>query len=281
MLYLARGRDQLRPACAALLDGDTAGERMRRQIKRGGAHGKPTVSDDLVLMVNEWAAIAKPEVSAGVVVREPEDLVPVNVAVNAARRFAKAFLGHDEERAKKLTESDITDLLGPHQGSLWDALEAAFANEFDTSISKAGFAKELLGYIAENENGSRPPGVPALDENFRSLIKHLSDVLALARERETDSRRDQRLNRIVDTFIADHPNGSSRDRAAITLKRIDSAADDTPAGDLIHAQTATLRREFKLGTDPLKKVDDYTQFVEKLQGIRHLERLKDQGVLNG
>src|SRR3546814_12348334 len=44
MLYLARGRDQAKPACVVLVDGDTAGETARKQIKKGGAHGKPTVA---------------------------------------------------------------------------------------------------------------------------------------------------------------------------------------------------------------------------------------------
>src|SRR3546814_12617729 len=34
MLYLARGRDQVKPACVVLVDGDTAGETARKQIGR-------------------------------------------------------------------------------------------------------------------------------------------------------------------------------------------------------------------------------------------------------
>jgi hypothetical protein len=47
MLYLARGRDQHRPACPVLPDSDRAGQTARKQILWGGARGKPTVSEDL------------------------------------------------------------------------------------------------------------------------------------------------------------------------------------------------------------------------------------------
>lgn len=280
MLYLARGRDQVKPACAVLVDGDAAGETARNQIRRGGAHGKPTVPDDLVVHLSEWAATAGLDATPGVVVRETEDLVPVAVAVAAARRYARSFLGHDEETAKTLTESQVKDRLEDNNGSLWDALARAFESAFDTQISKAGFAKELLAFLADTQPGAnRPTGVPALDNNFGALLGHLADTLNLARERETDHRRDQRLDRIISTFTDDYPNGCVRDRAATMLRRLDAAVDDTAAGDVVQAMTARLRREFKLTTDPLKNVDDYTAFLERLGNLRYVERLTDQGVV--
>lgn len=279
MLYLARGRDQVKPACAVLLDGDAAGQTMRKQIKRGGAHGKPTVSDDLVLLISEWSASAEIKVTDGVIVREPEDLIPAGVAVAAARRYARTFLGIDDSSAKKLTESAVSSRLAASDGSLWDALAEAFEATFDTQIAKAGFAKELIAYLADNDGSQRPPGVPALDDNFRCLIQRLVDLLGLARDREDEARRSQRLERIIDAFGADHPNGCTRDRAATTLRRIDAAVDDTTAGDVIRAGTARMRRDFKLAADPLKNLDDFSLFLEQLKGLRHLERLSYQGVV--
>jgi energy-coupling factor transporter ATP-binding protein EcfA2 len=282
MLYLARGRDQIKPACVVLVDGDTAGETARKQIRRGGAHGKPTVAEDLVVLVSEWASLAQPEVTSGVVVRETEDLIPATVAVAAARRYARKFLGHDEDTAKSIVEDDVVSRLPQKGGSLWDALAESFESTFGTNISKAGFAKELLAYLADSVGStSRPVGVPALDRNFGSLIHHLADTLNRARERESDNRRDQRLERIIDTFISDYPTGCTRDRAATTLKRIDAAVDDTAAGDIIQAGTARLRREFKLTTEPLKNVDGYADFLERFSNLRHLERLNHQGVVPG
>ncbi|RII95431.1 hypothetical protein DZF95_01130 [Clavibacter michiganensis] len=149
---------------------------------------------------------------------------------------------------------------------MWDALSQAFTTTFETSMGKAGFAKELLTSIEVPAGGARPAGVPALDSNVASLLQHLADTLVIARERESEDRRDQRLDRIVDTFSADFPTGCTRDRAATTLKRIDAAIDDTEAGNVVQSGTARIRRNFKLSTDPLKNVDDYPAFLVALQG---------------
>lgn len=282
MLYLARGRDPVKPACAVLLDSDDSGNRARKQIRRGGAHGKPTVADDLVIMVAEWAERADLQVSEGVVVREPEDLIPVEVAVRAARRYAERLLGLDEVDAKRLDQAGVRSRLAAVGGSLWDALAGAFEDTFETGLNKAGLAKELLGYLEDEATSSqsRPPGVPALDRNFASLLDHLADILRTARERETNDRRDRRLERIIDAFAADFPTGSTKDRAALTLNRIDRAVDESTAGDIIRAGTARLRRDFQLTVDPLESVTDYPTFLEGLNNLRHLERLSHQGLLD-
>jgi hypothetical protein len=135
---------------------------------------------------------------------------------------------------------------------MWDAIEKAFEAAFGTAIGKAGFAKELLAYLHEVEvEATSASPVALLDANFASLIKRLNEALQLARERENEARRNQRVERIIEEFAHDHPTGCIRDRASIMLRRIDAAADETHEGDIIRAGTARLRRKFDLGTDPL------------------------------
>ncbi|MEU8305928.1 AAA family ATPase [Actinomadura sp. NPDC048955] len=281
MLYLARGRDQHKPACAVLLDSDPAGETARKQIRRGGARGKPTVADDLIVMVGEWATEANAKAEPGVTIEEPEDLVPLTLAVIAARRYATSLLGLSETEAAKLTDKAIKAGINADNTSMWDAVEAAFEKTFKTDIGKAGFAKELLAYLQEHEEDKTPPdGVAILESNFASLIKRLNETLQLARERESDSRRDRRVERIIEEFADAHPTGCLRDKASIMLRRIDAAADDTIEGDTIRAGAARLRRDFNLGTDPLKRVPNYQSFLERLRHIPTLVRLRDQGQLS-
>lgn len=280
MLYLARGRDQYKPACAVLLDSDTAGQTARTQIRKGGARGKPTISEDLIVMLGEWAVEADAEAETGVIIEEPEDLVPTKLAVTSARRYATHFLGLTTDETKKLTEKAVKAELNADNASMWNAVDRAFEKAFDTNIGKAGFAKELLGYVQEHQTDDEPPaGVKTLDKNFASLIKKLAETLRLARERENNSRRDQRVERVIDEFVEEHPIGCVRDKASIMLRRIDTAADDSVAGDIIRAGTAALRREFDLGTDPLERVPDYDHFIGRLKHIPVLVRLRDQGIL--
>lgn len=277
MLYLARGRDEFKPACAVLLDSDMAGVTARKQILKGGARGKPTVSDDLIIMLGAWAADENVVVETGVIVEEPEDLIPLKLVVIAAHRYAANFLGMAESGRKKLSEKSVKARLTTENSSMWDAIDQAFTDAFDSKISKAGFAKELLLYINEHSGPDRPEWVEAFDSNFASLIAKLADTLRMAHERENDSRRDQRVVRIISEFVGDHPSGCIRDKAVTLLRRVDAAADNSVAGDIIRAGTAALRRDFDLNSDPLDRVPNHLDFLERLRHIPLQVRLHHQG----
>lgn len=281
MLYLARGRDQFKPACAVLLDSDTTGKQAQAQIKKGGAKGRPTVSDDLVVMLGDWATEAGARAEPGVTIEEPEDLVPLTLAGIAARRYAQHLLGLSEAETETLTDEAITARIGSDNTSLWDAVDGAFTAAFGTQIGKAGFAKELLAYLTEHEQDNpAPAGVEILDANYRALLSRLAETLRLAREREDDTRRDQRVERIIDGFAEGHPTGCIRDQAGMMLKRVDAATDDTAAGDIIRAGTARLRRAYDLNVDPLNRIANYEQFLKELQQLPLQVRLAEKGLLD-
>ncbi|HEY3558875.1 MAG TPA: AAA family ATPase [Kribbella sp.] len=276
MLYLARGRDQFKPACAVLLDSDGAGQEARRQIKKGGAKGRPTVPDDLILMLADAVpgAVAEP----GVVIEEPEDLVPLVLAGMAARRYAKNLLGLSEQEADILTNEAILAGVTSDKPSLWDAIESAFQAAFDTGIGKAGFAKELIAYLSEHANDEvAPEGVDVLDTNFAALIATLSETLVRARETEIARRRDRRVEQLIVEFVDAYPDGCIRDRALVALRRIEAAADDTEVGDVIRAGLATIRRDHELTAEPLKRITDYPLFRTELEALPLLPRLRNQG----
>ncbi|MGA6168571.1 ATP-binding protein [Amycolatopsis magusensis] len=280
MLYLARGRDQFKPACAVLLDGDKAGKDAQAQIKKGGARGRPTVSDDLIVLLSDWATEAGAKAEEGVTIEEPEDLVPLSLAGVAARRYAQHVLGLSETDTLTLADESIRANIDDSNYSMWDAIDAAFNDAFGTRIGKAGFAKELLAYLAEHEHDDTPPdGAHTLDANYKPLLNKLAQTLRLAREREENIRRDQRVERIIEAFTEDHPTGCIRDKANIMLKRIEAATDDTAAGDVIRAGTSRLRRSYDLSVDPLSRVTDYEDFLSELQALPTQVRLAEKGRL--
>lgn len=280
MLYLARGRDRYKPACAVLLDSDKAGRDAQAAIRRGGARGKPTVSDDLVVMLGDWAATADLAVTDGVQTEEPEDLVPLTLAGVASRNYARMFLGLSEVEAAKLTDNLIGSKLTGDCSSMWDCVETAFNEAFRTSIGKAGFAKELLAYISkDDEEGYLAEDVSILDENYAKLLHRLAEVLLVAREREDASRRDQRVERVITAFSDDHSGGATKDSVTLLLNRLDAATDNTPEGDVIRAGTAGLRREFDLDNEPLASVEPYDEFLTELARLPQRAKLTGQGHL--
>jgi predicted ATPase len=280
MLYLARGRDQFKPACAVLLDGDKAGRDAHAQIKKGGAKGRPTVTDDLVVVLGDWAAEAGAKAEEGVRIEEPEDLVPLSLAGVAARRYAQHVLGLSETDTWTLADEAIRANINDSNYSMWDAIDGAFTAAFGTGIGKAGFAKELVAYLLEHEHDDTPPdGARTLDANYKPLLNKLAETLRLAREREENNRRDQRAERIIEAFAEDHPAGCIRDKASMMLRRIEAATDDTVAGDVIRAGTSRLRRRYNLSVDPLSRVADYEDFLTELRALPTQVRLAEKGRL--
>ena len=276
MLYLARGRDQFKPACAVLLDSDGAGEEARRQILKGGAKGRPTVSEDLIVMLGE--AVPEAVTLPGVVVEEPEDLIPLRLAGIAARRYATNLLGLSGSEAATLTDDAISAGVTAKSPSLWNAIEVAFRSVFSTGIGKAGFAKELIAYLGEHANNDvQPEDVKVIDANFAALIGKLSTTLAKARDAEVARRRDRRVDQLITEFFEAHPDGCTQDQGLVMLRRIEAAADDTEVGDIIRAGLATIRRDHKLSEKPLARIPDFPVFRAEVERLPLLPRLKDQG----
>lgn len=276
MLYLARGRDQFKPACAVLLDSDGAGKEARRQILKGGAKGRPTVPEDLIVMLGE--AVPGAVTEPGVVVEEPEDLVPLPLAGIAARRYATHLLGLSGADTAALTDEAILAGVSAKTPSLWNAIETAFRSAFDTGIGKAGFAKELIAHLSEHANDEvQPVEMKVIDANFATLIAKLSTTLTTARETEAARRRDRRVKQLITEFFEAHPDGCIQDQALVLLRRIDAAADDTEIGDVIRAGLATIRRDHKLSENPLERIADFPVFRTELERLPLLPRLKDQG----
>ena len=89
----------------------------------------------------------------------------------------------------------------------------------------------------------------------------------------------RRLKRTIGGFLRDYPDGSTRDRANTTLKDIESVAGETGHGDALRQQVSSIRRDFKLTTEPLKPVSEYDQFKERLGALEYVERLANQGEL--
>ncbi len=201
-------------------------------------------------MLGEWAAANADglEVTDGVVVNEIEDLIPLPVAVAAARAYAERFLGIDLAK-DSLTISDVSQRIQSNGGRLFDALAETFSDKFEASLEKVGFAKEVIRHVRAPRSGNRPSGVPAMEANFALLIAEVTKTLRDAKAAEDERLRSRRLKRTIGGFLRDYPDGTTRDRANTTLKDIESVAGETGHGDALRQQVPSIRRDFKLTTE--------------------------------
>ncbi|WP_088319391.1 AAA family ATPase [Kineosporia sp. R_H_3] len=279
MVYLARGRDQTKPPCVALLDGDEAGVRAVSKLKRGEANGKPLLRSDLIVQLSDWAEAQELRVDAGVVVREPEDLIPVAIAVAGARRYAVNFLRLSSRDADSLTTKDVLDRLHQHDGSMWNALRSAFADRYaeavpDAHIEKIGFAREVTALVPFHAND----GASTIKHNFQALFRTLAGLLRDAAAFEDERRRTRRLDRVVNGFIHDYPESASRDRVNTMLKEIETSLGDGDDDNAVRVAILRIRRDHRLAENPNTPVDDHVRLLVDVRGLKYQERLAMQEV---
>ncbi|GAB36531.1 MULTISPECIES: AAA family ATPase [Gordonia] len=274
MAYLARGRDTLKPPCVALLDDDDAGREAITRLAQGEADRQRVLQDRHIVNLGDWAKGADINVASGVTVAEPEDLIPVAIAVEGARFYARRFLGIPASDVNLLRSDDVNASLASTGGSLFPALQMAFSSAFSgRKLQKVGFSKELVHYL-ENAVAAtpRPPGLLAFEQNFAALVSFLRDRLDDAASSESNVRDLDRVERVIKSFVRDHADGMSRDAASRVLRDVEAVLEDTDEHDPIRRRLSELRRHHKLSTDPLTAVEDGTGFLESLPDLLKLPR---------
>jgi predicted ATP-dependent endonuclease of OLD family len=275
--YLARGRDELKPPCVALLDGDQAGQDAERMLARSNdGKRKPILAAQFVINLTRWAPDVSLKVQTGTVITEPEDLIPVPVVVEAARSYARRLLQVDQDSLERLKAPALSsNLVGPGGGSMWRALQLTFAEAFDGAhIDKLGFAKEIVAYAERvRDDSKRPSGLLDLEHNFGELLAHLAERLSRAAATEAERRSNRRTDRLVKSFLADYPEGAPRDDAEHLLRELEASLEETAGDEAVRAEIVAIRRDFGLATDPLAQVPEYDDFRARLGGLRTRRRL--------
>jgi energy-coupling factor transporter ATP-binding protein EcfA2 len=274
MAYLARGRDQVKPACVALLDGDDQGRDAAKKLARNEVDGKEILAKRYVVDIGEWGKGADLSVHADTVVTEIEDLIPSGVMVAAARQYAIHLLRLSPTEAARIDDDQVHAALPRAGGRMWKALESAFSAAFsDAHIDKVGFAKELVAYVeAVSRNGSSPAELEVLGKNFGELIADLAARLREAADLEAERRRSKRMKRIVQGFLRDYPDGANRDAADQALRDIEASLEDSLGDEAVRQSLTRLRRDYALSTDPLTPVATYETFRQKLHDLPYQDR---------
>lgn len=279
LVYLARGRDEIKPPCAVLLDGDKSGKEAVKQLGKNPAGRRSYIAKEFILSVDQWACTASPSIDPRVTIEEPEDLVGIAVAAAAGRRYAETVLGIEGKVTAKLTAAAVGDRLAaaPH---IWNATTSAFESAFpDEHIEKVGFAREVVHALRHRHDDPDTEMMEAINAtrgNFGLLLGSLADLLRDARAKEDDDQQRDRVSRLVRGFLHDHPNGVIRDLARILFREIEKALEDTDAGDARRTRLAEMRRKYDLAAEPTQQVPNYGAFKEELDALRYQQRLAGQ-----
>ena len=275
LVYLARGRDVVRPACVALLDSDEQGDNAVKVLARGGPRRKGLLPSEFVLQVGAWAETTSTlSIAPNVAVHELEDLLPIPVAVTAARNYAVKVANVSHEVACTLSEDHVRQRLQQESDSLFNALTKAFVDSLgpDAHIEKVGFAKEVIAVLAASRGAAPPPEIEELQDNFGPLLSNLARLLRLANQREEERRLNNGLDRTIAAFLDDYPTTTTREHARLLIEKLQASVEDSSDGDRVNLEAAKLLREFDLDENLNEPINRYDEFCERIKALRYDER---------
>jgi hypothetical protein len=268
MVYLARGRDQDRPAVIVLLDADDAGRRAADELQRGGPKRKQLLDSRFVRLLDAIPGLATTPRPTCL-----EDLIPVGIAVAAGASYLREFTG-EEQAAPNV--STVAERIGK-SGSLLQGLEVAFTEAGKSErvhIDKIGFARAVVRVLNERL-AARADDQDSVQfvATMKALFRDINEMRRAATKdagRATVGRRVEREKR---RFVGDHPEAATREEAAQFLAELSAVLDETAESDDVRLEINKLRRHFVLDQDLHKQVDDYPRFKTDLDRVRYAHEL--------
>jgi predicted ATPase len=292
LTLLARGRDEVRPAVVVLLDSDGSGDDARKTFKR-----KPysrALTDNYILQIGELAQDSAVIAATNRSPIEIEDLVPLPLALHAARAYCRDICGVPDGLATSLSieqvEQTLLELAAQRADgkksppSVFDALEHIFetAPYEELHIEKVGFARFVIDLVSEiatrggdlldgTSNGK--DAVRQFETNMKALFRQLGKRQRAAERELTVERVAHKIDRAKNAFLQDHPVTATREQATILLEKIESLLDDSRESDPIRLAVSALHRDFKLDEDVTTPVENYDAFVVALERIRYAEQI--------
>lgn len=273
MVYLARGRDTVKPACVALLDGDEAGRRAHGVLQRGDMRKQRVLRDEFIVRIDTWAGANSVLTDWGTTPLEIEDLIPVAIARRAALNHIARFIDLTEESGVAFSVDKIL-AKARTAGQMWKGLKDVVGEVFpDEHIEKSGFAREVVKLI---ELAPDVDGADELRKRFGSLLADLALRLEDAQDRELAERSNDQLARHIQSFLRDHPTGMRKYDAIRLLRQLELAMPDDSHSDNARLALGTIQRDFELEDRSHPAVPRFIEFRDAVSALGQLDRLQYQ-----
>jgi predicted ATPase len=281
MVYLARGRDVEQPAVIVLLDSDRSGNDARRRLRKGGAYGRQLLKDNFILQIGDLGGEAGLSLGRSGAPVEMEDLIPLPICAEAARKYAREVCGVSEREAAVITPEAISKKLTGDR-TVFDAVAECFDDlpEDGLHIEKVGFARNVVEVVGELARESDPAGshksLEEFEANMKILFRKLNRIRREAERELVSERVTHKINRLKDSFLQDHPFAARREDAHVLFDDMEASLDDGPESDPVRIAIMNLRREFRIDDDMTRPIEGYEKFKEGLERVKYAGRIATQ-----
>lgn len=272
MLYLIRGRDSDAPAVIILLDSDKSGNEAAAVLRKDDKASRRLINPDYVMQFAEFSIVP----DATHLIAEPEDLLPVPLAVAAANHYFREVAEFREGEAIILTEAEVASKLSATVG-IFDALKAA-AKTHDGHIDKIGLARWIVTLCEiSSTNGVLEKSIAQFLERMKILFQGLNRKRRAADE----ERQRHRIKGLVEQqrkiFLQDHPETATREQGLFLFERIADGLDHSLEAKAIRDQMLALTVEFGLDGEANERIADYDGFKTRLTVLKDALSMSQEG----
>lgn len=280
MVYLARGRGEEQPAVIVLLDSDTSGNDAKRTLGRGGAYNRQLLKPEYILQTQDLSNAPNLSISANNKLIEIEDLIPIPICVEAAKKYAKEICHAKSEDIEKITAEAIEKSL-TGENSIFDVLKDLFKalSEDELHIEKIGFARNVIEIISnksEEFKNLSAETINEFDQNFKILFEKLNKMRRSAERELSGEKVSKKIDRIKKRFVQNNPDNSKKEDVVILFEDMEAALDDTAESNEVKYAINDLRRKYELEEDVNESITDYENFKTDLNKIVYAKRIAAQ-----
>lgn len=271
MVYLARGRDVEKPALVVLLDGDNAGENIRKELKKG-YRGRKIIDDDFILSTRD----IRSEVNTATKdVQEIEDLIPIELAAAALKIAAAEVFSKDEFKSaiSKFEEIQLDENEKIFTATARAAQALMTQSGHYLRLDKVAFARAIVEAMRNNAAGTEQAVL-----NFSSLFSAINLKQRSSMRKNAKERTTLLLKRMRTAFLLDHPHSATKVEVQDFLENVEAQiADITDENEAIRNVIRLIRNEHQLNIEPRSAVTQYPALRERIEsmtyeGIRQAQR---------
>lgn len=280
LVYLARGRGEEQPAVIVLLDSDPSGNEAKRTLGRGGAYNRQLLKPEYILQIQDLADAPNLTVSENNKLIEIEDLIPIPICVEAAKKYAKEICHAKDENIEKITIEVVENSL-KGKNSIFDVLEDLFKtlSEDGLHIEKIGFARNVIEIVSNNSEEFQNLSLETInefDQNFKILFEKLNKMRRAAERELSGEKVSKKINRLKKRFLQNYPNNSRKENVVILFEEMEAALDDTAESNKVKYAINDLRLKYELEEVVNESIADYENFKTDLNKIVYAGRIAAQ-----
>ena len=279
IVYLARGRDHEKPAIITLLDSDSPGKAAINELGRGGPRHRQLLNPKYITEVGHLNAAGSdgtgsgasgPTVQVDGRLEQLEDLIPLSIAIAAAKHYVAEFYGPEVADKMATAESPTVDKSMFIVMDAWTKAESGGTVHLD----KTAFARHVLDVIDGGSVGEDDLAI--LYDNFRALFRVLSRKQRLAMSELRNERTTSRLKRTQQRFFDDNPEQITKDQVVILFEDIERVLGDDIDADRYRLALRELEQRFEISGEPKDRIGDYSEFRSALDSLTYAAVLGSQ-----